>query len=605
MTIKVSFYDKHQIRIDCTDRQLLSEIQAVTNGKAIRMQQAIRIHHKASPKLKNWNKMPFSFADGTLDFIKGVQNHIQKRIETIAKIRAQYGNNPSFDYEYKGKYDGPLEHQKIMFNGIVYTDACALLADPGTCKTASYLWGIDKRIQRGQVKKALVVTLSPLKENVLEEMGVQVPHLRGVVLKNALQGTNIVNKTYKAAKRNKDYDIYISNYESLFSLAKYLPPDYYDMVVLDEAHRAGTPTSRQTKELIKLFDYVPYKYIVTATLHANNMMSFFMPFRFLGPDTVPFAHWMEFRRRFMFTVDPDGHIWKPAPGAIRECTKITGKLSLLFKKEDCLDLPPLVNTRLECNMAPSQAKLYNKMKADMVAVIDNMCLQCDKKGACDMSCRESVSAKNALVLLTKLRQICCGFYINTRMKINDAGVEVNDSNIITLPDNPKLDLMMNTISCIPQDRKIIIWCTYVHAIEMIRDRLKKAYGNKSTLTCYGTQDAYKMVQEFKKPEHSFVVAMPSKMGVGQNMQFSNYQMFFNNSYSYIQREQAIGRQHRKGQLEKVTTFDFLMRDSIDEVVFKSVMNKYDLSIKLSRLSVVVQKGGFDPGSDNDSLSIED
>ena len=121
MTISVSFYDEKQLRVDCTDRALLEEIQAVTNGKAIRMQQAIRIHYKASPKLANWNKMPFSFADGVLGFIKRTNKHIQKRIETIAKVRAQYGNNPTFDYEYKGKYDGPLEHQKIMFNGIIYT----------------------------------------------------------------------------------------------------------------------------------------------------------------------------------------------------------------------------------------------------------------------------------------------------------------------------------------------------------------------------------------------------------------------------------------------------------------------------------------------------
>lgn len=604
--IKVSFHNSRQLKVECPDRLILDEIKMVTHGRIVNKEQAIIIHYKSSPKLGSWGKqLQFSFAPGVLDFIKKVHEHTKKRIETIAKIRSQYGNNPSFDYEYKGVYAGPLEHQKIMFNGIVYTDACALLADPGTCKTASYLWGIDKRIQRGQVKKALVITLAPLKENVLEEMLVQVPHLRGIVLKNSAQGKNVINKSYKHAKNNRDYDIYIGNYESVFSMAEYIPQGYFDMVVLDEAHRAGTPTSRQTKSLIKAFDFVPYKYIITATLHANHLMSFFMPFRFLGPDTVPFAHWMEFRRRFMYSVDPDGHIWMPSPGSINECTRITGRLSFLFRKEDCLDLPPLIQESTSCDMAPGQRKLYDEMESDMVAIIDEMCSKCNKRGHCDMSCRDSVSAKNALVLLTKLRQICCGFYINTRIKVNDDGKTVNDSNIITLPENPKLDLLMNIISNVPQDRKVIIWSTYVHAVEMIAERLKRAYGNNSTLTCYHNQNAYDIVQQFKKPEHSFVVAMTSKLGVGQNMQYSNYQFFFNNSYSSILREQAIGRQHRQGQTEKVTAFDFIVRKSIDEIVLATLFYKKDLSITLSRLSVVVQKGGFDPDKDVSEIPLDD
>ena len=221
-----------------------------------------------------------------------------------------------------------------------------------------------------------------------------------------------------------------------------------------------------------------------------------------------------------------------------------------------------------------------------------------------MSCRDKVSAKNALVLLTKLRQICCGFYINTRIKFDDSGKEINDSNIITLPENPKLDLLMNIISCIPSSRKIIVWSTYVHAIEMTRDRLQKAFGDR-VLTCYHDQNAYAMVQKFKEDRYNIMVAMTSKMGVGQNMQYSNYQIFLNNSYSSILREQALGRQHRQGQKEKVTAFDAIVKNSIDEIVLSTLHAKKDLAMSLSRLSAVIKKGGFDPLADNNSIPFED
>jgi SNF2 family DNA or RNA helicase len=488
---------------------------------------------------------------------------------------------------------------------MIYSDVAAILADPGTCNTGAYLWAIDKRIQRGQVKKALVITLASLKENVLEEMRVQVPHLRGVVLKNSATADSVINKKYKVNKKNIDYDIYIYNYESMFRMEEFLPDGYFDMVILDEAHRIGNPTSRQSKAIVRLFDYAKYKYIITATLHANNLISFFMPFRFLGPDTIPYANWMEFRRRFMYSVDPDGHIWIPSPGSADEVTKITGKISVMFKKEECLDLPELITEKISCSMDPEQEKLYAQMKKDLIAMIDDMCSKCNKRGNCDMSCRDSVSAKNSLVLLTKLRQICCGFYINTKITFSESGKQTNESNIITLPKNPKLDLMASIISCIPKDRKVIVWSTYVHAIELIRDRLKNAFGCDCVLTCYRNQNAYEMVQKFKEDKYKFMVAMISKMGVGQNMQFSNYQIFFNNSYSYIQREQAVGRQHRQGQTEKVTVFDIVMRDSIDEVVLASLAGKKDMSITLSRLSVVIQKGGFDPEKDCNSILLSE
>ena len=604
MVIKVSFYDKYRLKIECNDKNTLELLQGVMDGDKIFKEPAILVHFKAITKLSLFagpeSKNQFQFEKGIYNLIKQVHKNKIDREAAIDKIKKQYGNNPCFDYECKGIY-APLEHQKIMFNAIAYTDAAAILADPGTCKTAAYLWAIDKRIQRGQVKKALIITLAPLKENVLEEMKKQVPHLKGIVLNNTKQADAIINKKYKFHKKNLDYDVYIYNYESIFRMAEFLPPNYFDMVILDESHRIGDPRSRQTKTIIKLFDYVKYKYIITATLHANNLISFFMPFRFLGPDTVPFAGWVEFRKRFMYSVDPEGHIWLPSPGSVDEVARITGKISIMFKKEDCLDLPPLIQEKMYCEMEESQLKLYNELKNNFVAIIEDMCSKCDKKKKCDMSCKDSVSAKNALVLLTKLRQICCGFYINTKIKINEQGAEINESNTIILPHNPKLDLLMTAISCIPQDKKIIIWTTYIKAIELIYERLCKAFGENYILTCFNNQDAYDIVQKFKDPKKKIMVAMTSKMGVGQNIQFSNYQIFFNNSYSYILRDQALGRQHRQGQTEKVTAIDLIVKKSIDEIILESLMNKMNLAIKLSELAIVFKNEIVSLKNNNDNV----
>jgi SNF2 family DNA or RNA helicase len=317
-------------------------------------------------------------------------------------------------------------------------------------------------------------------------------------------------------------------------------------------------------------------------------MSFYMPFRFLGPDTVPFANYYEFRRNFMYTVDPDGRIWRPFPESYEKVKKIISSISVYFAKEDCLDLPDLINETIYCEMGKSQAAIYKTMKKDLIAMISDMCGKCNKSGNCDMSCDNEVIAKNALVLSRKLHQIASGFYMNTMSEITDEGVEIDKTSIITLDENPKLELLIRTLHDIPLNKKVIVWTNYTYLVELITNRIAQEFGENFVMTCYGRQDAFKQVERFREGMSTFMVANPSKMGVGLNIQFSSYQMFFSNSYSWIQRDQAISRQHRKGQMEKVTVFDFVARGTIDENIIEALNKKEDLSISLSELARVLK-----------------
>lgn len=588
MIIKI--LNENQFIIGCDDRLLLKRMQGMMDGRKVRGYNKIIIPLRSGPKIYRFKRYGIRWGEGAQKLVNSILEDIKKRKAVIAKIKSQYGGDIKFDYNYRGSYI-PMEHQKILFNMMAYPNASSVISDTGTCKTGPYLWAIDKRIQRGEVKKALVITLTDLKKNVLEEMKVQVPHLSGVVLKNKTQATRVINKNYKIKKKNVDYDIYIGNYESMFSILDATPSGYFDMIVLDEAHRVGSPGSRQTKEIVRFAEGCKYKYILTATLTSNNLMSFYMPFRFLGPDTVPYAKYGEFQGQFMHTVGgQDSHIWIPNDGAEEVVARIIGNMSVKFKKEDCLDLPPMIREKVLCDMAPKQAALYNSMKKDCVAIIEDMCKMCDKRGKCDMSCESTITAKNALVLTTKLQQIASGFYINTRTTMTDDGKEIKEKNTITLEDNPKLRLLIQILNNIPSDKKVIIWAHYIRALELIRSAIEKAFGSDKYLTCWGDSDAFDQIQKFKDPQYRFLIGNQQKMGHGHNIQFSNYQIFFCNPYSYIKRDQAEGRQYRKGQKLSVTAIDVMARSTIDELVLKALDKKVDLSLTLEQWARVLKKG---------------
>lgn len=585
--MKITNFDNHHFLIGCDDRELLDAMQARMDGYKVRMKNQIVIPIKSGPKIYQFAKNGIDWDPKAKLIVQKIQQNAEKRIKNIRKIRAQYGGDIKFDYQVSGIYE-PLAHQKIMYNVMMYSDVAAILADPGTCKTGPYLWAIDSKIKKGLIKKALVITFSNLKKNVLAEAAIQVPHLKCAILKDALSARKILQKSYKIAKKNIDYDIYIASYESMFSIKEFFGDEYFQMVVLDEAHRIGSPTSRQTKSIISKFENTLYKYIITGTLHSNNTMSFFMPFRFMGPDTVPHADYYDFRRVHMFTVDPNGYIWRDAPGTKEIVKQIVGGLSVVFTKDECLDLPPIIYQKLSCPMEGEQEKFYKEMERDLISTIDQMCSKCDKQDNCDSSCSNDIVAKSALVLSRKLHQIASGFYINTKITVDDNGRERNDSNTIFLKENPKLNLLIQTLNNIPQGKQVIIWSPYIPAIKLIEARLTDAFGKDCFITCYEDQDAFDQVRKFENEKIPYIIANPTKMGVGQNIQFSHYQIFFMNSYSFVLRDQAEGRQHRKGQNEKVTVIDLVTEGTIDEIVLKALLKKKDLNISLSQLAKVLK-----------------
>ena len=261
--MKVSF-SGNMLKVECLDSMILEAMQNMMDGSKVRCKPEIIIPFKAGIHLENFKSYGIEYEGVSEVAISQVKVNNQKRIINIARIKAQYDKEISFDYDCKGIYP-PLKHQKVMFNAVYYTDCCALLAEPGTCKTAPYLWTIDKRIKKGKIKKALIVTLSDLKENVFEEIKKQTHDISAIVLKNLSQTKKIINKEFKSNKKNIDYNIYIANYESMASITEILPENYFDMIVLDEAHRVGSPRSNQTKAIINTFENTPYKYVVTGT----------------------------------------------------------------------------------------------------------------------------------------------------------------------------------------------------------------------------------------------------------------------------------------------------------------------------------------------------
>jgi SNF2 family DNA or RNA helicase len=463
-----SSIDKGWLIIEYDNELSLEELKGCLDGCKIRNKKQVLFPEEAIINVPGIldKSNEIIFEEQTESIFKKVYSTSLTRMDNVRKIKESYfKENIPFNYKYTGTYPSILKHQKVFYNMMFYTNKCGILGDAGTCKTAPFLWVINQRLKMGTIKKALIITLSDLKETIMEEIKLQCPEMykQTIIINGSQHANTIVNKLYKKKELNREYDVYINNYESMNSFFKiYNGKMEFDMVVCDEAHRISHVDTKQTQTIIAAFGNTKYKYAVTGTLNSNFLLSFFGVWRFLGPDTVPYSSFREFRRHYMRSVDPDGRVWIPlSKNHIESVAKIIGDISVKYTKEECLDLPGVVYHKIYYDMTSEQETYYKQASKDMIVEFNNICLLCNKKDICDRSenekCSNTVQLKNALVMTGKLAQIAMGFYNNKRIIIDDDEKEVDDSNTIFFSDNQRIKALKECLEQIGEN-KVIIWC---------------------------------------------------------------------------------------------------------------------------------------------------
>jgi SNF2 family DNA or RNA helicase len=168
----------------------------------------------------------------------------------------------------------------------------------------------------------------------------------------------------------------------------------------------------------------------------------------------------------------------------------------------------------------------------------------------------------------RLQQITCGF------------LKPDDDAPITPLKNNRLNQLMEVIE--EMSGKALIWATYTHDIEAIREALAGVYGEESVATYHGPtpqEDRQNIVVEFQKIDSPlrFFVGHPKTGGYGITLTAANTVIYYNNSYDLESRLQSEDRAHRIGQEKSVTYIDLVSPDTIDERILEALRNKINLA----------------------------
>jgi SNF2-related domain len=230
------------------------------------------------------------------------------------------------------------------------------------------------------------------------------------------------------------------------------------------------------------------------------------------------------------------------------------KSSYRVTKDQVLDLPPKIYQFWDVDLTEEQGKIYRQMRDIAMAELRN---------------GEFSTAKMKLDQLGKLQHILCGH------------VRKEDGTLADIPEN-RTDAVAEILH--NHTGKAIVWAPYPQALRKITARLRKEFGDDSTVTFWGETSLDDRLEARGRIQSDalcrFIVSNQSIGKFGNTWTACNLVIYYANSFDNEDRQQSEDRAHRIGQTKFVTYIDLRAKGTLDERLIKVLRKKINMASTL-------------------------
>lgn len=448
----------------------------------------------------------------------------------------------------------PWEHQLKAIGIAQARDYFALFFEMGAGKTGTVInilrhkYNAEKRVFNTLILCPLITL-----ENWRREWGMhsKVPSDQICVLEGS--GAKRL-KTFSQTKAK----IVILNYEALLTAPLFHALHVWGprALVCDESHKLKDYKAKRTKAVLVLAQKAQYRYLLTGTPVLNSPMDLFSQFLVMDRGSTFGKNFFFFRAEYFFDKNvgmrgkqnyfPD---WRIKPGSLDHMNRLIQTSSMRIKKEECLDLPPLVRQTIYCELTPYQTKAYREMEKHFITYLN------------DKACVAELALTKGLRLL----QIVSGF-----AKLED-GVDT------AFEATPKMLALQELLEMLTPQHKVLVWAVFRENYAQIREVLTRL--GLRFVEVHGEVDAkdrFAAVDQFTRdPETRVFLGNPGSGGIGINLTCAAYSIFYSRNFSLEHDLQAEARNHRGGSEihEKITRIDLVAKNTLDELVVEALAKK--------------------------------
>jgi len=449
-------------------------------------------------------------------------------------------------YPYKTE---PYKHQRDALQQSAEQTQWAYFMEMGTGKTKVTIDNIGYLSFKGRIDSVLIIAPKSVYTIWETEINSHMPN----AIKYKIHKWNI-DKQKDIEKLNK-YEhlrIFLINVEALSTkrgfeaCVDYLTKNKLNFVALDESTTIKNRSAKRTKNILGLRRLSHIRRILTGSPITKSPLDLFTQCQFLSPELLGFSSYLAFRNRYAEMTDiPVGSgRFIQVPKYYKRLEELEIKLKQFatrIRKDQCLDLKPKVRQKRYIELEGESKKIYDRLRTSALAIVED----------------STISFSNKLTEIIKLHQVCNGF------------TKDDEGKMLRLHDS-KLKALDEVIS--ETDGKIIIWANYLWNIHEIIHFLKSKYGEESTVSIFGevsVEDRKTAVETFQNDSKvRFFVGNPTTGGFGLTLTACN-----------TVRMQSEDRAHRMGQTGTVLYVDIVAKNTLDEAIMKSLINKGQIAAK--------------------------
>lgn len=452
----------------------------------------------------------------------------------------------------------PYEHQKKGFIFNIKNKSAALFYDCGLGKTKTMLDTIAFYFQNNIISKVLIVI--PL--SVAYTWKNEIPKHTDIPASDYELLVKYPIEVRKKLLAESNKKIYIINYDCLPDMQTEIVLKQFDMIIFDESTYIKSVKAARTKAALEITDGIgvikegdkkihkkigrpiKYKFALTGTPFGQRIPDVYPQLKVVAPELFKESFWA-FRNRYCKMGGFKGYEIVGLQN-IDELQKRISQCAMVFKKEECTDLPPKVYETRTFTMSQEEIKVYKELISNLVSMMG----------------QNKIEATIIITQMMKLSQITSGFVIDVEQKVN------------RFKDNPKLKLLHETLDEL--SGKSVIWCRFKEDIKIISETLDKG----SFVTFTGEDNEAKRgiaLKEFQDNPACKYILMTSAGGFGLNLQIASNVIFYSHEFSVEKRQQAEDRVHRIGNKGFVTVISLVGEDTIDEYVIDCCKQKRDVS----------------------------
>ena len=320
----------------------------------------------------------------------------------------------------------------------------------------------------------------------------------------------------------------------------------FDMIILDESHRAKSAGSKVSKYLGMVGKHTKYKMCLSGTPMANSPLDVYGQYRFL-----------------------DNRIFGTNYNLFEQNYAIKGGADLRFvvgfKNQRDLQAK-FASIAYTCKMSDVASRL--KLPDELPPVQRLVSLPSkDMKTLRELS-REFISecgsghvvATNALVKLLRMQQITSGFcQITTQPGADPIEQDLNTA---------KQDELLDILSDMSPLASLVVFCVFRHDIGVVRSVAKEA--KREVFEISG--DMNELV-EWQGKEGAILVVQIQAGAEGIDMTKAHHAVYYSLPHSLALYNQSKARLYRPGQQNQVSFIHLVAEETVDEAMYRSLEQK--------------------------------